>query len=53
MPVALCKDLVDRPVGLTRGMRHVEVRKLGFVGYQTWLDTDGTQANLHVTLQSR
>jgi len=50
VPYARCKDVEDRPIHLARGLRHVEVRKSDHESYETWLDTDGTQATLTVTL---
>ncbi len=50
VPYARCKDVEDRPIRLARGLRHVEVRKADHQQYDTWLDTDGTQAALNVSL---
>jgi len=50
VPYARCKDVEDRPIKLARGLRHVEVRKADHQQYETWLDTDGTQAALNVSL---
>jgi hypothetical protein len=50
VPYARCKDVEDRPIKLAKGLRHVEVRKAEHQPYETWLDTDGTQAALNVSL---
>jgi hypothetical protein len=50
VPYARCKDVEDRPIKLAKGLRHVEVRKADHQQYETWLDTDGTQASLNVSL---
>ncbi|MFT3843202.1 MAG: hypothetical protein QM723_39825 [Myxococcaceae bacterium] len=50
VPYARCKDVEDRPIKLAKGLRHVEVRKAEHQQYETWLDTDGTQAALNVSL---
>ena len=51
VPFARCADLSEKPIALKKGLRHVEVRKSGHQRYETWLDPDGTQAALQVTLQ--
>ncbi len=51
VPYAHCKDVVDKPIALKRGLNHVEVRRAGLQGYQTWVDPDGTQAALQVNLE--
>ncbi len=51
VPFARCGDVAERPIALKKGLRHVEVRKSGHQPYETWLDPDGTQAALQVTLQ--
>jgi len=54
VPQGTCLDFAGSPKGLslTGKMRRIEVRKEGYLPYETYLEADGTRAALNVTLTS-
>lgn len=52
VPVGNCVDFAGRPKGLHLGskMRKVEVKREGYMPFETYIEPDGTRATLYVTL---
>jgi hypothetical protein len=52
VPVGSCQDFAGRPKGLWLGtkMRKVEVKREGYLPFETYIEPDGTRAKLFVTL---
>jgi hypothetical protein len=52
VPVGNCVDFSGRPKGLHLGskMRKVEVKREGYMPFETYIEPDGTRATLYVTL---
>ena len=52
MSVGACTQYEGKPKGLTlsKGLRQVVVKKVGFLPYQSYVDSDGTQAALTIEL---
>jgi hypothetical protein len=52
VPVGTCQDFAGRPKGLWlgAGMRKVEVKREGYMPFETYIEPDGTRARLTVTL---
>jgi hypothetical protein len=54
VPQGTCDDYDGEPraLGLGRGSRRLEVKKRGFVTWESWLEADGTRVVVDVTLLS-
>lgn len=52
MSVGPCHQYQGKPQGLTlsKGLRQVVVKKVGFLPYQSYVDSDGTQTALTIEL---
>jgi hypothetical protein len=52
VPVGSCQDFGGHPKGLWLGtkMRKVEVKRDGYMPFETYIEPDGTRARLNVTL---
>lgn len=52
VPQGTCEDFGGAPRGLSlgKGVRRVEVRKPGYLSWNTVVETDGTRVQLDVTL---
>lgn len=49
--IGLCSDFRgQRGVEVKKGARHLAVRKLGYLPYESMVDTDGTRVSLTVSL---
>jgi len=54
VPQGTCEDYNGEPraLGLGHGSRRLEVKKRGFVTWESWLEADGTRVVVDVTLLS-
>jgi hypothetical protein len=54
VPQGTCEDFNGEPKGLSlkKGARHVQVKKRGFLPWDTMVETDGTRVMMNVTLIS-
>ncbi|MEW5742167.1 MAG: hypothetical protein AB1938_24845 [Myxococcota bacterium] len=52
VPQGLCEDFNGEPkgLGLGKGPRRVEVKKRGFVPWESWMEADGTRVVMNVAL---
>ena len=54
VPVGNCQDFAGHPRGLTLGagakMRKVEVKREGYLPFETYIEPDGMRSRLNVTL---
>lgn len=49
--VGLCSDFRgDRGLALKEGPRRIGVTRLGYLPYESWVDTDGTRVSVKISL---
>jgi hypothetical protein len=51
VPVGLCSDFKgQKGMDVAKGPRRLGVQKLGYLPYESWVDTDGTRISLSIAL---